>query len=594
MVRFIITTIIMGVFRYFRNALGFSQSESDEETAEGVDARVTPLRDRQETVAMQNVEPNSIQRPDVMSDKPAVMQENREIDTRKQMQLEIFDSVLTVFNESLPEFLQKTVDEKSQKEYLYERLDASAKEYLERIENEAVKQCNNRWEQERRRLLAEIDSLKSMASKEVEDSSEAKKQQLSAERQKRALTEKVRELEKQLADISAENEQYILENKSLVNKLRVTQVLGNEQTETDRGAAAKIAELAAGLENAQKELADRKEAAENEVENLKNEISSLKDALEQSKMKDDLGDAMLSDLNKRTAEAVEKAREQTSRAVMLSEENAGLRQKLDDAQKALVEETGKMNEMRSELESAKIRVEELSAEYLSLKVEHQTTAERLGESLENLKVVEEMNRQLDALEKARQNNEAFLHKQKDEILQKSERLRQLELENKEYADAIRQKDDAIRRLEDVTDSLRKTIENNIYEHSQSESALRSEIDRLKIQRSHVNEPQPLYQHDDSSVDITGEIETGGTSFEISVAEEHKPAAKKDSGKKRKNTQKKFKISAIDDTLEDTDWLISIPPAGKADSKTDASVQEFGYKEPPRKQTPENPAQMSLW
>ena len=102
---------------------------------------------------MQNVELNSIQRPDVMSDKPAVMQENREIDTRKQMQLEIFDSVLTVFNESLPEFLQKTVDEKSQKEYLYERLDASAKEYLERIENEAVKQCNNRWEQERRRLL---------------------------------------------------------------------------------------------------------------------------------------------------------------------------------------------------------------------------------------------------------------------------------------------------------------------------------------------------------------------------------------------------------------------------------------------------------
>ena len=192
-----------------------------------------------------------------------------------------------------------------------------------------------------------------------------------------------------------------------------------------------------------------------------------------------------------------------------------------------------MNEMRSELESAKIRVEELSAEYLSLKVEHQTTAERLGESLENLKVVEEMNRQLDALEKARQNNEAFLHKQKDEILQKSERLRQLELENKEYADAIRQKDDAIRRLEDVTDSLRKTIENNIYEHSQSESALRSEIDRLKIQRSHVNEPQPLYQHDDSSVDITGEIETGGTSFEISVAEEHKPVAKKDSGKKGK-------------------------------------------------------------
>lgn len=588
----------MGVFGSLKRAFGFGPSDYDDDMPECADARVTPLRERQDVSAQQSRDevvtvPAGGDNPEnvaMVVDSVGNVDDN----TRKQMQLAIFDSVLSVFNEALPEFLQKTVDSQSQKEYLYAQLDASAKEYLERIENEAIARCNARWEQERRRLLTEMDSLKNMASKEVEDSSEAKKQQLSAERQKRALTEKVRELEKQLADISAENEQYMLENKSLVNKLRVTHVLGGDREGSDGGAAAKIADLAAGLELAQKELADRKEAAENEVRSLNDEISALKSALEQSRAKDDLGDAMLSDLNKRTAEAVEQAREQTSRAVMLGEENASLRQKLDEVEHERAETSHELENVRAQLESANVKIARITTEHQSLQIEHQEITDKLNECNESLRIVDEMSRQLDDLEKSRQSNEAFLRKQRDEIMQQSEQMKMLKLENKEYADAIRQKDDAIRRLEDVVDSLRKTIENNMYERTQSESALRSEIERLKGAGTVAEEDSKQYSRSGVDEDLTGEIDNGGTSFEVSIVDEGKAAIKKEPVKKRRKTQKKFKISAIDDTLEDTDWLISVPPVGKTDSKGDASGQEFGYKEPPRKHTPENPAQMSLW
>lgn len=56
-----------------------------------------------------------------------------------------------------------------------------------------------------------------------------------------------------------------------------------------------------------------------------------------------------------------------------------------------------------------------------------------------------------------------------------------------------------------------------------------------------------------------------------------------------------KISAIDETLDDTQWLVGTPPEGMV-AKTTAvtSDTDFGYQEPTRKTPPENSAQMSLF
>lgn len=625
----------MSFFTSLKHAFGFGSTDYDEDDVEGIDARVTPLRER---LDLPSGNENATGMPMPVAEAASCRQAQESLskigadesgaDDSRHLTLGIFDGVLKVFNEALPDFLQKTVDGDAQREYLYNNLDNSTREYLERVEGDAMRRCNERWEQERRRLLMEMDELKRRATKEEEDSSEAKKQQLSAERQKRALSERVHDLEKQLASLEAENEQYMLENKSLVNKLRLTQVLGNEVL-GDVEMGEKLMGMTAELDAARQELASLRhdkesstlllgkkdsdiaeiqsklseretelnnvnlslERAVEEQKSLREEIEKLKVALEQSRVKDDIGDVMLSELNRKASEAVEESKAKARELEVVSEEKKRVEQKLHDAEQARELAVSEMNHSNSELAAVKEKYESVTGQYDALKKDYGEATARLKESLKSLEVVEEMNRQLELLEQARQSNEAYLRRQKDELMQKTEQLRQLELEKQEYSEAIKQKDEAIRRLEDISDSLRKTMENNVYEHAQAESALKSEIDRLKSMRKSRAETPVV---ESANVDVASDVDLGGTSFDITIGDVPNVKAH-DSGRKRRGKKPGIRISAIDETLEDTDWLLATPPAAKG-SEADAEVdtKDFGYKEPARKSAPDNPAQMSLW
>lgn len=613
----------MSFFKSLKQAFGLGESEYDDEELEGIDARVTPLRERRDPASLsEDSTPASATENDADTGNAEQysLDSVAETEPSEALPRDIFDSVVKVFNESLPEFLKQTVDETAQKEYLYNALEASTKEFLSKAGSSAQRRCDERWLQERRQLLTEMEALKQRANKEEEDSSEAKKQQLSAERQKRALSERVHDLEKQLANIQAENEQYVLENKSLVNKLRLSQVLGGDSRGENDEIAEKILQLNGELDS----LRTKYEACKTEVDTLnavvaekddaidrlsknisckdeemkgalaesdalREQLRLSKEALEQSRAKDDLGNAMLTDLNRKTAEAVEAANEHKKRVESLLAENEALKHTIEENSSASSNALNELEKLREEYSSLKESFMNLNAEHGALQAEYQATLEKLNESMESLEVVEEMSRQLDVLEKARQSNEAFLRKQKDDLMHKAELLRQAGLEKKEFEDTIRQKDDAIRRLEDLSDSLRKTIENNLYEHAQSESALRSEIERLKAYRG--TQKMAEASAAEAMIEKREEFETSDTPFEITPAESRKPS--ETPSRKRKSKKQNVKISAIDDTLDDTDWLLATPPAGKNDAKTDES-HEFGYREPTRRQTPENPAQMSLW
>ncbi|MDE5922864.1 MAG: hypothetical protein K2G79_05155, partial [Muribaculum sp.] len=68
-------------------------------------------------------------------------------------------------------------------------------------------------------------------------------------------------------------------------------------------------------------------------------------------------------------------------------------------------------------------------------------------------------------------------------------------------------------------------------------------------------------------------------------------------RKRRGRPKKTmpRISAIDESMDSTEWLVATPPAGVAVKVAPPSDPAFGYQEPPRKpQPPENDAQMLLF
>ena len=202
-------------------------------------------------------------------------------------------------------------------------------------------------------------------------------------------------------------------------------------------------------------------------------------------------------------------------------------------------------------------------------------------------------------------NESVQRRQKDELLLLGEQLKRQEQEKNEYAEVLAAKENTIRTLEDQTDSLRKTIENNLYEHARAESLLRAEIDRLKAIAGKQAEKQRAPEHTEETPSLISEppIADAADTLEIftasgDAATEKAPVPEAAEGKRKggkRGRKPKVRISAIDETIEETDWLIATPPAGKKTTQTrQEDSNEFGYKEPDRKITPDHPAQMSLW
>lgn len=551
----------MSFFNGLKKAFGFGEDDLDEEV-EGIDARVTPYRRRDEAERSQEdavgasadasvslsdaardaaqphaAEPSALEAPAAVS--PDV----------------IFEAVVKIFNEALPQFLGESVDEKRQREYLYRALDGSMKSYLEQVAADARRHCGEQFEAERRSLHQEIETLREKARQEENGLEELKKQQLSAERQKRALSEKVHELEKLTATLQAENEQYMLENKSLLNKIRLTSVTAS----VAEGANDETEALAAKIEVLNALVASQK--AQNEA--LQAELEAQKAAAE-------VRDAEL-EAQKAAAEAA------TSEAVKA--ETDALKEAAEKADREAKENMMALDSNRRKLTAVTEQLQTATAE-----VEH--LREQLEEANENLRIVEDLNEKMKKLEETHLRYEAEKRTLRDQLLAQKEELAKRDEEKRTYDEVIAMKDNRIRTLEDQAGSLRKTIENNLYEHARTEGVLREEIERLNNRRYQLKEEK---QEASAAEPSTADTPAPADAPVVAPAED---AAKEAKPKSRRGRKPKMKISAIDESITDTDWLVASPPAKKKGEAEDAP--EFGYHEPEHRPTPEHPAQMSLW
>ncbi|MDE6498277.1 MAG: hypothetical protein K2L21_06425 [Muribaculaceae bacterium] len=162
---------------------------------------------------------------EIKSDSPAPAAASPAVPAPAQATVEaIFTHVVAQFNEALPDFLARSVDPEQQKKLLYENLERGIKDYLRALESDADSRCEARWSSEQATLRSEMDTLRQKAAQIEHQRADIKERQLSADRQKRALSERMRDLENQVGRLEAEREQYDLENKSLLNKLKVLAV----------------------------------------------------------------------------------------------------------------------------------------------------------------------------------------------------------------------------------------------------------------------------------------------------------------------------------------------------------------------------------
>ena len=209
-----------------------------------------------------------------------------DVDIDPAMVHRIFDHVVETFNQALPGFLSEAVDPDTQRKKLYDGLDSSIKDYLGNLADRMRRQCETRWADEQISLRSEMENLKARTREIEQQRSDIKEQQLSADRQRRALNDRVHDLENQIAVFDAEREQLDLENKSLVNKLKVASVY-EADVETLRNELNDAkAEIVALRNNAATDEATSADTLKERITELEQENARLNGALEEAAEKD--------------------------------------------------------------------------------------------------------------------------------------------------------------------------------------------------------------------------------------------------------------------------------------------------------------------
>ena len=191
------------MFNKLKRAFGFSAPDDD-------------------TLIQDDPEMNSNQTIDLSESTSAALPDTS-IDIEQTTQ-KIFEHVVIEFNKALPAFLQNSIDSEKQQKFLFDSLDNDIKEHFKSLELQVMAKLDQQWRKERERLQSDLKQLE-LTAKDIDNKrADIKEKQLSAERQRRALSDRVRDLEKQIMTLEAEKEQYELETKSLVNKVKVSQV----------------------------------------------------------------------------------------------------------------------------------------------------------------------------------------------------------------------------------------------------------------------------------------------------------------------------------------------------------------------------------
>lgn len=404
----------MSLISSFKKALGFSADFEEDDDTDFVSATASPpaLPDKENS---ENTESGT--------------------DCDDSLPGDLFDALIELFNSIQPEFVSKCINTEQQRQYILESLDSGIKHRLESVMEIARKKASRDNDEAQKRMAADLARIREQNSALETKQHEYQSAQLSASRQKRAFSERIHDLETQVANLEAEKEQYQLENRSMANKLRVAAVKSGDGEDAD----SKITQLA--------------------EENIK-----------------------------------------------LNDEVSALRKKIDELESAYAEN------------GHDIALEEIAQEI---------------EKFEDLK------------------------KQKDA------KISELKTENSAYSARIQELERELDTSKSDCESLRKTIENNLYAQAKSENELNNKIAELteslkNAKSAHQPTTQPVQQS---------------------------------TAQKRRN-KKKPVISAIDDLMESTDWFVAQEPTPI--KKSPDSEDDFGYKEPIKKVNKDDDKQLSLF
>lgn len=207
-----------------------------------------------------------------------------------EMKAKIYEGAVAIFNQALPDFLSHSVDPQAQQRLLAESIDKSVDQYLDNLMKQAEQYAEAKLRASVEASKRDAEQLRAEMQQLEQQRTSIREQQLSADRRRRAMADRVTDLEGQVERLEAEREQFELENKSLLNKLKVADIqpgvvdeMSKEIEELkQRLAQGESATDTAAAEEYERRIAEAAQAAEKEKAALQQTIDDLKQQAELS------------------------------------------------------------------------------------------------------------------------------------------------------------------------------------------------------------------------------------------------------------------------------------------------------------------------
>lgn len=490
----------MAFFRKLRAAFGFGDDESEEELnekflpyeAQHRTPYINPFKKEEEEERIMESQGEE----DIAVSSGATVVKNG-VD---ELPIEMYNGVLSIINSTIPTFVRECLDVEAEKRAIAKALGPHIKGAIEKARKQIEEDAQRKWDSERAEMSARVEQAELAGKEAAERAEQDRAKVMSADAQRKAVTERCRTLENRVAELEAEREQFDLENKSLINKVKVAQVHADD--------AAHYREEA---EDLRKQIAELKEKSASEV-NAKVE-SRWSDEVARLQQEIAAKDADIDTLTKKeqeTASELAAVREELNEALATLDIANEVQMQVDKLSDQIKTRDAKIAEMREqwnkkEAEAAK-SYNDVNNANLDLKLKYdllRAEAQKLRDAVANAdKDKEEALAELqEHLLKSEKENEILRHsieaqKKETESVQaqasaaekaREDRSEDMKKQLEAAAMLIERRDETIKQLNEKINSLMGEISFARVSESESRLKIKQLSAEVENERSRANE-----------------------------------------------------------------------------------------------------------
>ena len=412
-----------------------------------------------------------------------------EADFDKAIHDEIKDKIIDIINASLPEFIKGCVDKDAELKYINDEFGTAFSTYTQNIRTAIEERAKSEWISERMNLEKQLHDSSKKSDESTAKMEELRARITSLDRQKAALNERINQYENKVATAEAEREQYQLECKSLMNKLKVASV-NDEEINKLREENAQMLQECNTLRNdvitLRKEALNAKNNPSPSAEDAE-KLTSLQQQLETANAEKVQLEQRIAELENTTANAPQSEITQQLQTEIqkISDELYTTKVQLLEAQEKSQPLEKEVASLKDSLATSTLKAQESTAALAEKNSEITSLKERLAQAEETAKLNDEFAIEFDQMKTDLTAAKQAATESASMLLTKDNEIESLKEQLENASRTIAEKDAKVTEIEQLTALLKQADELNSQTAAEL-AAKGSEIESLKAQLENAN------------------------------------------------------------------------------------------------------------